>query len=79
MAMQQALCLAKCYPSTFISVFLTGFRHFSYQVATQLSSRHWVDPILDPIDLFLEILGIEPGTSGMIDMLTLEQRRVQKQ
>ena len=32
------------YPSTLISVFLTGFRYFSYQVATQLSSRGWVDP-----------------------------------
>ena len=27
------------YPSTLISVFLTGFCYFSYQVATQLSSR----------------------------------------
>ena len=30
-------------------VFLTGFRYFLYQVATQLSSRGWVDPVLDPI------------------------------
>ena len=37
------------YPSTFISIFLTGFRYFSYQVATQLSSLGWVDPVPDPI------------------------------
>ena len=36
------------YLSTLISVFLTGFRYFSYQVATQLSSRGWVDPVPDP-------------------------------
>ena len=28
---------------------LTGFRYFSYQVDTQLSSRGWVDPVSDPI------------------------------
>ena len=33
---QGALWLAKRYPSTLISVFLTGFRYFSYQAATQL-------------------------------------------
>ena len=49
MALQEALCLAKRYPSTLISVFLTGFRYFSYQVAPQLSSRGWVDPVVDPI------------------------------
>ena len=37
------------YPLTLISVFITGFRYFSYQVATQLSSRGWVDPVPDPI------------------------------
>ena len=37
------------YPPTLISGFLTGFRYFSYQVANQLFSRGWVDPILDPI------------------------------
>ena len=36
--------LTKLYPSTLISVFLTGFRYFSYQVTTQLSSWGWVDP-----------------------------------
>ena len=58
------------YPSTLISVFLTGFRYFSYQVTTQLSSRGWVDPVPDPIlpGKFLGNLqaGIEPGTSWMI-------------
>ena len=44
MAVQGALWLAKRYPSTLISVFLTGFRYFSYQAATQLASRGWVDP-----------------------------------
>ena len=36
MAVQGALWLVKRYPSTLISVFVTGFRYFSYQVATQL-------------------------------------------
>ena len=49
MAVQGALWLAKGYPSTLISVFLTGFRYFSYQAATQLFSRGWVDPIPGPI------------------------------
>ena len=31
-----------------ISVFLTSFRYFSHQVATQLVSRDWVDPVLVP-------------------------------
>ena len=45
MAVQGNLWLAKRYPSTLISVFLTGFRYFSYQVATQLASQGWVDPV----------------------------------
>ena len=49
MTVQGALWLAKLYLSTLISVFLTGFRYFSYQVATQLSSRGWVVPVPDPI------------------------------
>ena len=49
MAVQGALWLAKRYPSTLISVFLTGFCYFSYQIAIQLSSWGWVDPIPDPI------------------------------
>ena len=55
------------YPSTLISVFLTGFRYFSYQVATQLSSRGWVDSVPDPI-LPEKILGYSresnPGLLG---------------
>ena len=46
---QGTLWLTKRYPSTLISVFLTGFHYFSYQVATQLSSQDWVNPIPDPI------------------------------
>ena len=42
MAVQGTLWLAKRYPSTW-------FCYFSYQVATQLSSRGRVDPIPDPI------------------------------
>ena len=44
-----ALWLAKRYPSTLISVFLTKFRYFSYKVATQLPSRGWVNPVPDPL------------------------------
>ena len=33
------LVVSKAYPSTLFSAFLTGFRYFSYQVATQLASR----------------------------------------
>ena len=49
MLVQRALWLAKCLFPTLISVFLTGFRYFSYQVATQLFSRGWVDPVPEPI------------------------------
>ena len=45
----EALWLAKHFLSTLISVFLTGFHYYSYQVTTQLSSKGWVDPVLDPI------------------------------
>ena len=45
----RGLVVSKAYPSTLISVFLTGFRYFSYQVATQLSSRGWMGPVPDPI------------------------------
>ena len=74
MAAQGILLLAKCYPSTLISVFLTGFCYFSYQVATQLASRGWVDPIPDPI-LPEKFLGysreLNPGPLGwQSDMLT---------
>ena len=74
MAVQSILWLAKRYPSNLISVFLTGFRYFSYQVATQLSSQGWVDPVPDPI-LPEKILGysreLNPGPLGwQSDMLT---------
>ena len=49
MAEQGTLWLAKCYPSTLISVFLTRFCYFLYQVATQLAPWGWVDPAPDPI------------------------------
>ena len=45
----ETLWLSRRYPSTLISVLLTGFRYSSYQVATQLASRGWVDPDPDPI------------------------------
>ena len=48
MAVQGTLWLAKRYPLPLISDFLTGFRYFSYQVAAQLASRGWVDPVPDP-------------------------------
>ena len=57
-----------------MSVFLTGFCYFSYQVATQLSSRGWVNPVPDPIlpDEFLGYsLESNPGSLGwQSDMLT---------
>ena len=75
-AVQGALWLAKRYSSTFISVFLTGFRYFSYQAATQLASRGWVDPVPDPIGLlpekFLEY-SLEPNLDLLewqLDVLT---------
>ena len=49
MAALETSWLVKRYLSTLISVFLTGFRYFSYKVATQLSSRGSVDPIPHPI------------------------------
>ena len=49
MAVQGTLWLAKRFPSTLISVFLTGFHYFSYQIATQLSSQGWVYSVPDPI------------------------------
>jgi hypothetical protein len=32
-----------------------------YQVAPQLYSRGWVDPVPDPLLFFLVVPGIEPG------------------
>ena len=51
------------YPSTLISVLLTGFRYFSFKVATQLSSRGWVDPVPEKNSRVQP--GFEPGTSQM--------------
>ena len=65
MVVQGALWLAKRLSLNLISVLLTEFRYFLYQVATQLSSRGWVDPFLDPI-LLETFLGYShksnPGT-----------------
>jgi hypothetical protein len=36
-----------------------------YQVAPQLYSRGWVDPVPDPLLLFLVVPGIEPGPPGL--------------
>ena len=49
MAIQRTLWSAKRYPSTVISVFITGFPYFSFQVTTLLLSRDWVEPVLDPM------------------------------
>ena len=48
MATYGAFWLTKHYPSTLISVFLTGFRYL-HQIATQLSARSRMDPVPDPI------------------------------
>ena len=74
MTVQGALRLAKRYPFSLLSVFLTEFRYFPYQIATQLSSRGRVDLIATPI-LPEKISrvglypGIEPGNSQMADVL----------
>ena len=68
MSVQGTLWLVKSYPSTLISIFFTGIRYFSYQVATHLSSRGCVDPVPDPI-LPKKILGYgresNPGPLGL--------------
>ena len=51
MTVQVALWFTKRYPSTLISVSKPNFSTSSYQVATQLSSRGWVDPIPDTIGI----------------------------
>ena len=50
------------YPSTLMSVFLTGFCYFSYQVAIELSSRPSTRPYTSRKMSRVQ-LGIEPGTS----------------
>ena len=74
MALQRAFGLAMSSLSTLVLVFLTGFRYFSYQGATQLSSRGWVDPVPDLIlpEKFLEYSREpNPGSLGwQLDVLT---------
>jgi hypothetical protein len=41
--------------------FLDRSRYLFYQVAPQLYSRDWVDPVPDPLLFFLVVPGIEPG------------------
>ena len=48
-AVQRSLWLVKCLSLNLNFSFLNWFRYFSYQVATQLSSWGWVDPVPDPI------------------------------
>ena len=79
MTVQGALWLAKSYASTLISVSLTGFRYFSYQVTAKLSSQDWVDPVTDPI-LPEKFLGYSresnPGSLGwQSDVLTTVPNR----
>ena len=47
-----ALWLAKRLSLNLNFSFLNRIRYFSYQVATQLPSRGWVDPVPDPIAYF---------------------------
>ena len=76
------LIVSKALSSTLISVFLTGF-HYSYQAATQLASRGWVDPVPDPI-LLEKFLGYSresnPGSLGwQSDVLTTIPNRRSKE
>jgi hypothetical protein len=41
--------------------FLDRSRYILFQVASQLYSRGWVDPVPDPVLFFLVVPGIEPG------------------
>ena len=49
MTVQGALWLAKRLSLNLNFSFLHQIRYFSHQVATQLSSRGWVDPVPDPV------------------------------
>jgi hypothetical protein len=58
---------AQRIPTAFNVGFLDRSRYFSIQVAPQLPSRGWVDPV--PDTYFSENLvgpGIKPGTSGSV-------------
>jgi hypothetical protein len=46
--------------------FLDRCRYFFYQVAPQLYSRGWVDPVLGPLLFFLVVPGIEPGPPDLL-------------
>jgi hypothetical protein len=46
--------------------FLGRSRYYFFQVAPQLYSRGWVDPVPDFFSANLVALGIEPGTSGSV-------------
>ena len=67
MTVQGALWLAKRLSLNLNFSFLIRICYFSYQIATQLSSRGWVDPVPDPI-LPEKILGYSrestPGPLG---------------
>ena len=68
MAVQGALWLAKRYPSTLISVFLTDFRYFSYQAAYPIGLTRLGGPRSRPYTsrkISRVEPGIEPGTSWM--------------
>jgi hypothetical protein len=61
--------------------FLDRSRYFLFQVAPQLSSRGWVDPVPDPLLLRnVEAPGIEPKASGSVarnsDHWTIETVRI---
>ena len=84
MAVQGVLWLASTYTSTLISVFLTGISYFSYQAATQLSSRSWVDPVPDTIlpEKFLghsQELNLGPLGWQSDVLSTIPNRRSEKQ
>ena len=53
MTVQGALWLAKRYPSTLISVYLTGLRYFSYQAGTNWPHETGCTPF-DSVGLFTE-------------------------
>jgi hypothetical protein len=46
--------------------FIDRSRYFFYQVAPQLYSRGWVDPVPEPLLFFLVVPGIEPRASGSV-------------
>jgi hypothetical protein len=53
------------------SQFLDRSRYFFFQVAPQLCSRGWLEPVPDPLHLTILVApGIEPGTSGSLARTT---------